>query len=96
LGDFAEKKAQAPATVEEVYALLSAVAADIFAPPQRRRQAALARGSQTPLSEYAGVLTVWRSCGMAVLVCEQRRSAEQERYTEELKRTIPEIAPRVK
>jgi hypothetical protein len=56
--EFAETKAQAPATGEEVYALLSVVAADTFAPPERRRLAALARGSPTHLSEYAGVLTV--------------------------------------
>src|SRR5262249_49355967 len=40
---FAEKEAQAPATAEEVYALLSVIAADVHAPPGRRRQAALAR-----------------------------------------------------
>ena len=55
---YADKEAQAPATVEEVYALLSVIAADTFAPAERRRQAAVARSSQTHLSEYAGVLTV--------------------------------------
>jgi hypothetical protein len=55
---YAEKEAQAPATAEEVYALLSVVAADPFVPTERRRRATLARGSQTHLTEYAGVLTV--------------------------------------
>ena len=55
---YADKEAQAPATVQEVYALLSVIAADTFAPAERRRQATVARASQTHLSEYAGVLTV--------------------------------------